>query len=85
MTEDILKKGNMLSDQMSALKNLITGCEALLKELQKGNLVVSTDAIPLFQYRVDDELGEYMISHYKKKLRGFHSQLELLEQQFKQL
>ena len=85
MTTDILEKAKALEKEITELELDITGYECLLKKLQTETVVMHIEGISRFSYKVNGDLVDCMINHYRTKIRKRQFRLETLKKLFLEL
>lgn len=86
MTTDVLEKAKALEREIASLELDIAGYDYLVKKLEDDeDVVMHIEGITRFSYKVNQELADFMIRHYKEKISDRQTSLAILQKQFNEL
>ena len=85
MTKEQFDKAKSIENEMIELELEITGYECMVRKLMLGKVVIHVEGIVKFSFKVDKNLGSYMIQHYQEKISNRKARLEILKKQFNEL
>lgn len=86
MTTEVLEKAKALEKEIGSLELDIAGYDYLVKKLEDNeDVVIHIEGITRFSYKVNKELADFMINHYKAKISDRQTSLAILQKQFNEL